>query len=75
MESDSVDALFAKISKLENEQNQLNEKLSKIELEIENKKTEELIKFWSKENKKDENLIKQLNDLKDNRLYIQIYSF
>ena len=58
MESDSVDALFAKISKLENEQNQLNEKLSKIELEIENKKTEELTKFWSKENKKDENLIK-----------------
>ena len=65
MESDSVDALFAKISKLENEQNQLNEKLSKIELEIENKKTEELTKFWSKENKKDENLIKQLNDLKE----------
>ena len=65
MESDSVDALFAKISKLENEQNHLNEKLSKIELEIENKKTEELTKFWSKENKKDENLIKQLNDFKE----------
>ena len=65
MESDSVDALFAKISKLENEQNHLNEKLSKIELEIENKKTEELTKFWSKENKKDEKLLKQLNDLKE----------
>ena len=51
---DSVETLFGKITKLKNDQKQLEEQLSNLKLEINKKKIEELNKYWSKEEKKDD---------------------
>ena len=61
---DSVETLFGKITKLKNDQKQLEEQLSNLKLEINKKKIEELNNYWSKEEKKDENISEKLKELK-----------
>ena len=43
---DSVETLFGKITKLKNDQKQLEEQLSNLKLEINKKKIEELNNYW-----------------------------
>ena len=64
---DSVDTLFSKIQKLENEEKELKAKLLKIQKDIENKKQEKLKEFWSQEEKKsnNENFLNSIKELKD----------
>ena len=61
---DSVETLFGKITKLKNDQKQLEEQLSNLKLEINKKKIEELNNYWSKEEKKDDNITEKLKELK-----------
>ncbi len=61
---DSVETLFGKITKLKNDQKQLEEQLSNLKLEINKKKIEELNNYWSKDEKKDDNISEKLKELK-----------
>ncbi len=63
---DSVDTLFENIKNLEKEQEQLYDKLSNLETEIENKKLSELKNYWSNDevDNKEKEFIETIKDLK-----------
>ena len=62
---DSVDTLFSQIQTLKNEEKELQEKLSKLKKDIDNKKLEKLNEYWSEgKNSNNENFFNTIKELK-----------